>query len=63
MIAKLKHIEKNSNMSRKKEYQREELLNKSISIFRKNGFHATSTEDLSLEFGINKKSLYAENRN
>lgn len=50
----------NIKMGRKKEYNREELLNKAISIFRKNGFHATSTEGLTNEFGINKKSLYAE---
>ncbi|MCG9875378.1 MAG: TetR/AcrR family transcriptional regulator [Leptospiraceae bacterium] len=47
-------------MGRKKEYIREELLEKSIQLFRKNGYHATGTDELASEFGINKKSLYAE---
>ncbi len=47
-------------MGRKKQYDSTQLLEKSISIFRKNGFHATTTDVLSNEFGINKKSLYAE---
>jgi len=47
-------------MGRKKQYDRDELLEKSVSIFRKNGYHATNTDELADEFGINKKSLYAE---
>lgn len=47
-------------MGRNKEYKREQLLASAIKIFRKNGFHATSTDFLADEFGINKKSLYAE---
>lgn len=47
-------------MGRKKEYNREELLEKSVQIFRSKGYHATGTDELALEFGINKKSLYAE---
>jgi TetR/AcrR family transcriptional regulator, transcriptional repressor for nem operon len=47
-------------MGRKKQYNREELLDKAVSIFLKNGFHATNTDELADEFEINKKSLYAE---
>lgn len=47
-------------MSREKQYSREELLSQAIAIFRRNGYHATSTAELTRELGINKKTMYAE---
>jgi TetR/AcrR family transcriptional repressor of nem operon len=47
-------------MGREKQYNRSELLEKAVGIFRKNGYHATSTEELTGELGINKKTMYAE---
>lgn len=47
-------------MGKKKQYSRYELLEKAMGIFHKNGYHATSTEELTSNFGINKKTMYAE---
>ena len=47
-------------MSREKQYKREELLDTAIGIFRRNGYHATSTAELTEELNINKKTMYAE---
>lgn len=47
-------------MGREKQYNRSELLEKAVGIFRKNGYHATSTEELTGNLGINKKTMYAE---
>ncbi|MEM7179786.1 MAG: TetR/AcrR family transcriptional regulator [Spirochaetota bacterium] len=43
-----------------KQYDRTDLLEKAIVVFRRNGYHATSTSDLAHELGINKKSMYSE---
>jgi TetR/AcrR family transcriptional repressor of nem operon len=43
-----------------KGYKREEVLDRAIELFRRNGFSATSTAELVEELGINRKSMYAE---
>ena len=43
-----------------KHYDRVELLDRAIELFRRNGFTATSTADLVGELGVNRKSMYAE---
>jgi len=47
-------------MSRTKQYDRIDLLNRSIELFRRQGFNGTSTAELVAELGINRKSMYAE---
>ena len=47
-------------MSRAKQYDRNELLDRSIELFRRKGFNGTSTADLVAELGVNRKSMYAE---
>ena len=43
-----------------KGYKREEVLDRAIELFRRNGYSATSTADLVEELGMNRKSMYAE---
>ncbi len=43
-----------------KQYDRIELLDRAIELFRRNGYSATSTADLVEELGVNRKSMYAE---
>jgi TetR/AcrR family transcriptional repressor of nem operon len=47
-------------MSRAKQYDRIELLERAIELFRKQGFNGTSTAELVEELGVNRKSMYAE---
>ena len=47
-------------MSRKKQYDRTELLDRAVELFRRQGFNGTSTAELVAEFGVNRKSMYAE---
>ena len=47
-------------MSRTKQYDRNDLLDRSIELFRRKGFNGTSTADLVSELGVNRKSMYAE---
>ena len=47
-------------MSRKKQYDRTELLNRAVELFRRQGFNGTSTAELVAELGVNRKSMYAE---
>ena len=47
-------------MSRAKQYQREELLDRAVELFRLQGFNGTSTAQLVAELGVNRKSMYAE---
>jgi len=47
-------------MSRAKQYDRTELLDKSIELFRRNGFNGTSTAELVDTLGVNRKSMYSE---
>ena len=47
-------------MSRAKQYNRIELLDRAVELFRKQGFNGTSTAELVAELGVNRKSMYAE---
>ncbi len=47
-------------MSRPKQYDREELLDRAVEVFRHQGFNGTSTTELVAELGVNRKSMYAE---
>jgi TetR/AcrR family transcriptional repressor of nem operon len=43
-----------------KGYNREEVLDRAIELFRRQGYSATSTAELVKELGMNRKSMYAE---
>ena len=43
-----------------KGYIREEVLDRAIELFRRQGYSATSTAELVEELGMNRKSMYAE---
>ena len=43
-----------------KGYVREELLDRAIELFRRQGYSATSTAELVDELGVNRKSMYSE---
>ncbi len=43
-----------------KGYKREDVLDRAIELFRRQGYSATSTAELVEELGINRKSMYAE---
>ena len=45
-------------MPRRKEFEREEVLNKAVLVFRDKGYNATSVQDLVTRMGINRFSLY-----
>lgn len=47
-------------MGRPKEFDRTEVLNKTIQVFWKKGFADTSVQDLEKATGLNKSSLYSE---
>ncbi len=47
-------------MSGAKQYDRIELLDRAIELFRVQGFTDTSTAELVAELGVNRKSMYAE---
>ena len=47
-------------MSGAKLYDRTELLDRAIELFRVQGFTGTSTAELVAELGVNRKSMYAE---
>ena len=47
-------------MSRPKQYDRTELLNRAVELFRRQGFNGTSIAELVSELGVNRKSMYAE---
>ncbi|SRX55866.1 TetR/AcrR family transcriptional regulator [Aequorivita sp. CIP111184] len=46
-------------MARKKEYREEEVVNKAMNLFWKNGYENTSMQMLEKEMGINKFSIYS----
>jgi TetR/AcrR family transcriptional repressor of nem operon len=50
-------------MGRKKNYNRDKLIENAMEIFRDHGFGGTSTQMLVEELGINRFSLYAEFEN
>jgi TetR/AcrR family transcriptional repressor of nem operon len=47
-------------MGNTKQYDRTELLDKAVELFRRQGFNGTSTAALVAELGVNRKSMYAE---
>lgn len=47
-------------MTNRKQYDRTELLDKAVELFRRQGFNGTSTAELVEELGVNRKSMYAE---
>ena len=47
-------------MGRAKQYDRTELLDRAVELFRRQGFNGTSTAKLVEELGINRKSMYAD---
>jgi len=47
-------------MSGAKKYDRTQLLDRAIELFRRQGFSGTSTSELVAELGVNRKSMYAE---
>ena len=47
-------------MSRAKQYNRDDLLNTAVELFRRQGYNGTSTAELVDELGVNRKSMYAE---
>ncbi len=47
-------------MSGVKQYDRVELVDRAIELFRRQGFNGTSTAELVTELGVNRKSMYAE---
>jgi TetR/AcrR family transcriptional repressor of nem operon len=47
-------------MGRTKQYERPELLDRAVELFRRRGFHGTTTADLVAELGVNRRSMYAE---
>lgn len=46
-------------MPRKKQYNENEILDRAMEVFWKNGFEATGVRDLERELGINQFSIYA----
>jgi TetR/AcrR family transcriptional regulator, copper-responsive repressor len=47
-------------MGRKKNFEREDVLEKSLNVFMKKGFADTSVQDLEKATGVNKSGLYSE---
>ncbi len=47
-------------MGRTKQYDRAELLDRAVELFRRQGFNGTSTAELVDELGVNRKTMYAE---
>lgn len=47
-------------MGTPKQYDRTELLDTAIEMFRRQGFNGTSTAELVAELGVNRKSMYGE---
>ena len=47
-------------MPNPKKYNREDVLDRAIEVFRRLGYSATSTTELVDALGMNRKSLYAE---
>ena len=47
-------------MSKPKQYDRSDLLNRAVELFRRQGYNGTSTAELATELGVNKKSMYSE---
>ena len=43
-----------------KQYDRTDLLDRAVELFRRQGYSDTSTAELVAELGVNRKSMYAE---
>ena len=52
----------NTLMGRRKNFSREQVLEKAIPVFWQRGFSDTSLEDLERATGVNKSGLYSEFR-
>lgn len=50
-------------MGRPKQFSREEVLEKAISVFWEKGFSETTLQDLEVVTGVNKSGLYSEFKN
>lgn len=50
-------------MARKKEYNEDEVIEKAMHLFWRNGYETTSMQMLEKEMGINKFSIYASFKN
>ncbi|NJB81365.1 TetR/AcrR family transcriptional regulator [Wenyingzhuangia aestuarii] len=50
-------------MARKKQYNEEEVIQKAMGLFWRNGYEATSVRMLEKEMGINQFSIYASFKN
>lgn len=50
-------------MARKKQYNEEEVIEKAMGLFWRNGYEATSVRMLEKEMGINQFSIYASFKN
>src|ERR1700721_1497851 len=55
-------LSENMSMGRPKNFSREEVLEKAMPVFWKQGFSDTSLQDLERATGVNKSGLYAEFR-
>jgi TetR/AcrR family transcriptional repressor of nem operon len=47
-------------LGRTKQYDRTELLDRAVELFRRQGYNGTSTAELVAELGVNRKSMYSE---
>lgn len=47
-------------MGRAKQYERTQLLDRAVELFRRQGFNGTSTAELVADLGVNRKTMYAE---
>jgi TetR/AcrR family transcriptional repressor of nem operon len=47
-------------LGRRKQYDRIELLDKAVELFRRQGYNGTGVAELVEELGVNRKSLYSE---
>jgi TetR/AcrR family transcriptional repressor of nem operon len=47
-------------MGRTKQYDRADLLDRAVELFRRQGFNGTSTAELVDGLGVNRKTMYAE---
>ena len=50
-------------MGRPKQFRREEVLEKAISVFWEKGFSETTVQDIEVVTGVNKSGLYSEFKN
>ena len=46
-------------MGTAKGYERTELLDRAVELFRRQGYHGTSTAELVAELGVNRKTMHS----